>query len=283
MVKPTLILRHFLPYDAVSTGNLVLDVRHPEQEFFTPEAGCILDKDIVTQHLENFSYVMDQTKGSGLHAYLTTFFSTSSSSQRTSNINISSASCITRQLKNPGTIFEQMCGSNRTRAWLERAMRRNKPVYMVSGIQSLVDTQVNESDERVLQNKASAKMPATLASAISPGAAIPSGETLDFGVGMSRNDRSNERMKFSAPGEQIFAVQYRKIRFSRFSRNDVDDAYLQLSSRWKIYMGSRGGDGTEQVKDIVDAQASEDLQLDDIKYQYFKTVNVDGEDMMYLT
>ena len=48
-------------------------------------------------------------------------------------------------------------------------------------------------------------------------------------------------------------------------------------------MGSRGGDGTEQVKDIVDAQASEDLQLDDIKYQYFKTVNVDGEDMMYLT
>jgi len=94
---------------------------------------------------------MDQTKGSGLHAYLTTFFSTSSSSQRTSNINISSASCITRQLKNPGTIFEQMCGSNRTRAWLGRAMRRNKPVYMVSGIQSLVDTQVNESDERVLK------------------------------------------------------------------------------------------------------------------------------------
>ena len=217
MVKPTLILRHFLPYDAVSTGNLVLDVRHPEQEFFTPEAEYITDKDIVTQHLENFTYVVDQTKGSGLHAYLTTFFSTSSSSQHTSNINISSASCITRRLKNPGTIFEQMCGSNRTRAWLERAMRRNKPVYMVSGIQSLVDTQVNESDERVLQNKASAKMPATLASAISPGAAIPGGEILDFGVGVSRNGRSNERIKFSAPGEQIFAVQYRKIRFSRFS------------------------------------------------------------------
>ena len=55
MVKPTLILRQFLPYDAVSTGNLVLDVRHPEQEFFTSEAGCISDKDVVTQHLENFS------------------------------------------------------------------------------------------------------------------------------------------------------------------------------------------------------------------------------------
>jgi hypothetical protein len=62
-----------------------------------------------------------------------------------------------------------------------------------------------------------------------------------------------------AAGEQIHAVQYRKVRFRWFSSRDLDRATLEKGNRWKVHGSLRGQEvGTN---DVLEAAISEDERL----------------------
>jgi len=108
---------------------------------------------------------------------------------------------------------------------------------------------------------------------------IPLDFGLDVGASVSLATTAGEKMAFTAPGEQVFAVQYRKIRFAWFSSRYVDKAYLEEGNRWKIYIMTRG-ESEEGVNDGIDMEVDEPVGLQDLRgpYESFKK---DDEEILY--
>ena len=65
---------------------------------------------------------------------------------------------------------------------------------------------------------------------------------------------------FVAEGEQVSAVQYRKVQFKWYLSRDLDRAALEKGSRWKVHSSLRGQEiGTN---DVVEAIISSDKDPD---------------------
>lgn len=63
-----------------------------------------------------------------------------------------------------------------------------------------------------------------------------------------------------AAGEQVYAVQYRKVRFKWYSSRDLDRAALEKGSQWVVHGVVRGQVGTN---DVLEATVSDIGQSDD--------------------
>jgi hypothetical protein len=273
-----LVLNQFLALDTVRLGDLTLYLQDPAQDSYRPEPNLFTDGDIVTQRFINFSHVLDQTTGSRLHAFLSSAINSAYSQKKVFGTDISSALCVTCQLRNSEDVFQHVCTLPSARRWLERALRRRKPVYLVVGIKTLTDAHVRQGKSRATEAESVLQVPTTLAAAAG-GVVLPLGDFLDIGAGFSRQKQDDEKLGCVAPGEQIFAVQYRKIELARFSGRDIDKASLELGNSWKIYMGARGG--KEEAEKVINATAGEYVLETDIEGVAFESFVVEDEELYY--
>ncbi|KAB2572501.1 hypothetical protein BFW01_g8976 [Lasiodiplodia theobromae] len=267
--QTTLLLDHILPGDSVKLGRLVLNIQYPEEDFYELEHPSPLGK-VTTQSLETFSYSKEHTNAIGFEAFLTNLISAASGIEDSTAVSVSSASCTTRQLQDSGGFFTKLCEVDTARLWLERAFRRRDDVYLVTGIKTLIDPSVSLSKSKTRDGSVSVQLPVTFAATTAAGVPIPVSGILDPGVGGNISSKSGEKVSFVAPGEQIFAIQYRKVYFNWFSRKKVENTRLKAGNQWETYLGTRGGD--KDTEDVVEAQLSEYLQEDDFdgeEYEYF--------------
>lgn len=278
MSNPTLVLNHLLSLDTIGLAYLALYPQDPAQDSYRPEANSFSEDDVITQRLENFSHILDRTTGSRLHAFLSTAINSTFSNRNVSGIDISSALCVTRQLRNSEEIFQKICTLSSARRWLERVLRRRQQAYLVVGIKTLTDAHVKQGKSRALEAEASVEIPTALAAAAG-GVVLPLGDFLDVGAGMSRQKQNDEKMSFVAPGEQIFAVQYRKIEFARFSRRNIDKASLELGNSWKIYVEARGTE--EAAEEVVNAKVCEYTPKTDMERVSFESFDLEDEELYY--
>lgn len=111
---------------------------------------------------------------------------------------------------------------------------------------------------------------------------LPLGDSVDPGMSKSRTQSLETKTGFHAPGGQVYAVQYRKVHFSMFTRRKVDRSWLQSGNRWKVYVGSRvsmeevDDDGIEANLSDVDGQ-----QIAEVDGDNCGVFEVNGESMLY--
>ncbi|KAK8200564.1 uncharacterized protein BKA78DRAFT_25865 [Phyllosticta capitalensis] len=274
MSEPLLLLNVLLPITEIQLGRLVINTHWPNQDFFQADEGLALD-DVQTQRLENFSYSVESKDSSKFNGMLSSLLSGARDSGDGSSISLSSSVCITRQLQNSGQLFERICASRKTRAWLESAIRRRKSVYLVTAFKTVADAEISKGKSRTSSLEGQVKLPATLA-ATANGIPLPDG-ILDVGAGASTTKERSEQSSFLAKGEQVFAVQYRKVRISWFKRRQVDDAYLEPGNRWKMYLGGRGDDDEEDS--IVEAELAGGISEGDLRMSC-DTIDVNGKEFL---
>lgn len=283
MLPTAVILNHLLPVGAVDLGRLVLNVWEPSQDFYQPK---LLERNILVQRIERFTDVLSQIKDSRLHGSLTAAFSTVFSTRKHSSTSISSSTCITRQLQNSNDYFLELCQLAKARAWMESAVRRNLSVFLVVGVKTLTDADIKQKEERLRERSVDVEVPVmTVASAAMAGAGmvLPLGDSLDPSLGKSRTRTFDTKSEYTAPGEHIYAVQYRKVRFRRFTSCKVDHSSLESGNRWKVYVGSRGSE-TGGDNDGIEASLSDPgkEQLTEGMGNSCEVSEVDGEGMVYL-
>jgi hypothetical protein len=93
---------------------------------------------------------------------------------------------------------------------------------------------------------------------------VPDSAGLDLKVG----SKANSRYSFVAPGERIIGVQYRKLKFNRFSSVDLSKAELKSNS-WVMFLGDKTHKGiTATTGDILEANLDESLTVDDLELEY---------------
>jgi hypothetical protein len=263
-MNTSLIPNRLLARDAVDLGRLVLDVNSPEQDYFDPKFSIDPDAIIVRQQL-NFSEILQRTSGSKLHSFLTTILAVSYFKRDEKHLLINSLRNTTYQLKNSSNVFERMCEMDLTKKWIEKAIGRGRSVYMIVGIQTLLDAELLELNVKEDGKAFDVTLPVD--SVVSAAAGVPIPLTnLDVGGGRSWNDKCGTLANFIAPGEQVYAVQYRKVNFSWYSSKKLDKAALEKGNRWKVYWLRSGGDEDEDEddEDVVEAQVKENLSISDL-------------------
>ncbi|KAK7716089.1 hypothetical protein SLS64_003241 [Diaporthe eres] len=276
MPLTSLLLDRPVPRDFIELGRLVLDPKYPNQDFCQP----LLQTDVATQSFENFQETLERSRNTRLEVKLLSLLSLTPSAPRKSSTTLTSRLCVIHQLREPNAYFSNACGEESVRSWLEEGSRSlYDNVYLVCGFKTLTDAEVAVSRTTGAEVDLSAGVSASLLTAAS-GVPLPilADSGLDVSVGFSSANEHSGTIGYTATGEHVYAVQYRKIKFSMFSSRKVEKAYLERGNRWKSYVGARTGDG---VDDGIDVEISEPIGLPDLMGEYESLELNDGETILY--
>lgn len=286
MPPSTVVLNHILPPSAVDLGRLVLNREDPSQDFYperlTPSSSLSDEPttllEFTTQRLENFRHLLTHKNGSRLHGFLTTLFSTAYTRQTDWATRIESATCITRTLCNSTRYFRSLCKSPLAQDWLEAALAYKRNVYLVVGIKTLTDLTVHQTDSKQRETSLEGKVPVTALAAAAGTAGIGAGSDMfDVGAGCAYTRSGSSELGFFAPGEHVYAVQYRKVMFQWFARGKLDRSWLEEGNRWILYTGLRGSSGNED--EVVEASlVEEEMDTEDEKCE---VVELDDGERLY--
>lgn len=235
------IVNEFLAPDAVALGRLVLSIEDPSQDFFPSHplpSTLPTPEDVSLIRYDSFQETLSAARGSRLAAFLTRLLTLSTAGSNSRSSVIQATKCLTYTLKNQTDFFTRLCADPAARAWLERAIASHTDVYLVTGIKTLTDAKVVLRKQAKSDSDVNVKVPLD-AALLAGGVPIPPGIIGDVGASAGRSDESSVQARFSVPGEQIFAAQFRRIEFRLWRRRTVDAAVLARGNRWTVYPGER--------------------------------------------
>lgn len=248
MSSVTFIRHPFLPVQSIRLGRFVRNRDEPQSDYLDPQCDNPRQP-IIKPHL-NYGEVQQIAAGGDFSVFLMSLLSTSWSKKRKQYVQVTTGQVTTYQLDNSGTWFKEAVKSDTTREWIKESIDQGDDIYVVVGYSTMLDAVVVEGSAELARTSAQATVPLT-ESLGAAGVVVPLGNIADPGIsGNSANHHGMQR-HFVAPGEQVCAVQYRKVSFKWFSSRDMDKAFLHHSSRWKLYSNIRGHEiGTNDVVEV---------------------------------
>lgn len=262
MKNRALLQNNLLPLDSVKLGRLVLNARNPQQDYLDP-LDSIPEATIKPQ--EKFHETLNSSKNVKLRYRLTALITTSFETRDTSSTTLSAVQATTYQLTNSGAWFRKACAKQETRSWFEGVIEdSDSDVYLVTGYHTVTDAQITEELTTGGKSEGAAQLTGSLLTGVS--APAPVGDLLSLRVDSSRDTRRNQTRSFHAPGEQIYAVQYRKVEFKWLSSRSIDKTTLERNNRWKIFWSSDPRSGTDTEfdgeDDVLEADLTDEFDLE---------------------
>ncbi|KAF3297400.1 hypothetical protein TWF132_007496 [Orbilia oligospora] len=240
-----------LPTNAVKLGRLVTNRKSPAEEFYDSSflPDIISEDNIITTSRNNFQEVLRSTLGTSTYSNLTAIIGSNYNLKTQEYVLLESFSNKSYQLENSTNIFDHICADPGLRKWLLRMIgKRRNNIYMIVGLRTITNANISCGSFRLKDTGGEISAPISIALPAALGVPIPIiSDVLDVGVGKSRIEEHEVQTRFQAPGEMIYAVEYRKLEFSWFSSRKVDKATLG-NSRWMFNTGLRR---LEEENDVV--------------------------------
>ncbi|KAH0603583.1 uncharacterized protein H6S33_007905 [Morchella sextelata] len=237
-----------LSLEAIKLGRLVLNTRYPQQDYIDPSTES---PKFTKSPLHDFEEIRSSVRASGLRTRLASLLSMTFENRDDYLVDFSAAKSFTFLLDNSKAWFARACGNPESRTWLNHAIEDDANVYLVVGFHTLVDARVTERGRISESGDLSTGVKIT-------GGGIPGvgGFELTAEVGAGSGQGHRFQRMFATPGEQIYAVQYRKVKFNWYSSRKVETAFLEPNNRWKPCLGVRGEVSTG-VDDVVEVEINE--------------------------
>jgi hypothetical protein len=278
------ILTHqLLSPESVRLGRLVLDIHAPWQDFCPKTLIPLTADDILTAPFLHVKEIVERTRDTKFHASLSEALSGVLGKQQTSSVSIAAPRGTTYTILNSGYHFEQICRDADVRAWIERAIMYGYPVFMVVGFITLMDAKVVGSIHTSSQVQGDVTVPVTNIVTSGVGAVVPStlGAILDSGIGVDKLISDVAKASYESPGEKVFAVQYRKVKYEWFNGKKVETAFLERGNRWIIQGGYRNTlEDEEDDEDLVAAELMEGPNVEELEANYEAYCTADGVEFL---
>ncbi|KAI1080152.1 hypothetical protein F5B20DRAFT_115994 [Whalleya microplaca] len=290
-----------LPPSATALGRLVEDITRPEKHFCdtfaSPERpGC--PKPIITEsRTGSLTSVVTSSKSSSTSCILSVLLGSTFGFRKDEILMVSAEACVTRSISNSADYFSQASNSELIREWLEQMWRRREKTYMAVGIQSVMNAKITL--KRAKSKKAGFRlgMPGSLVLQVATHGAIPTlggaESLLDSEVGASYSEDIDSGSTFVLPGENIIAIQYRKVDFSWFRTPSSSNLGLKEELPWRVYLGTRAildvDDGNYKPSDEHDidsvtlrTEIGRCIQEDDIReFYHYESCAGNGKDEVW--
>lgn len=220
-----------LPLNSVQLGRLVFNAKNPQQEFLDPLDAIPGPEDTTVRFQDNFEEVLSRDRNSKLRSRITALLSISYESRDGNAINLKATRATTYQLLNSGNWFKKACALHRTRLWFEGGITTTRSVYLVVGFRTVTDTRITERSTAGGTTQGAIHING--GSLVGVGSA-PVVNVLNSSVDIVHDTNHSHMSSFNAPGEQIYAIQYRKVEFKWLSSRSIDKASLERDNRWMV-------------------------------------------------
>ncbi|KAF2465629.1 uncharacterized protein BDR25DRAFT_85624 [Lindgomyces ingoldianus] len=256
MPRSILLSQFFLPLSAVSLGRFVISLDDPHQDFHNPTSNASPN---FTEKLQTqYNSINHSAKHQNVASQLTTFLSSSFSKRLKASIRITADQAKTYYLTNAGQWFRDAIKAQDTRDWIDRTIDEGEEIYVVVAYHTLVNARIIE--QLGGQTSAGGNLAIPVSAALTA-----SGVVVPFNVGDPELSGfcgriEDEQKQFMAPGEQIYAVQYRKVRWSWFARNKVDKMTLSKKAWWERYDLPRKLLG--ESDDSIEVELEDEIKLE---------------------
>jgi hypothetical protein len=211
----------FLPLSAVSLGRFVTSLDNPHRDFHEPTS--IVNPNCTEKVHKQLDSLEHSVKYKNFGSHLTRFLSSSFTKRLEASVRITADQAKTYHLIDAGDWLQDATRFEETRKWIERTIHEGKKIYFVVGCHTLVNARIVEQ----LEGQSSAGGTLAVPVLIESGVVVPF-DMADHGIGASSGGVEDE-------DEQIYAVEYRRVNWSWFSEDKVDETTLQTKSWWKEY------------------------------------------------
>ena len=253
-----------LSLNSVTVGSLVPDIHLPHKDAFRV-VDLVQEEDLHIHHQDASKGLMNYSKSSSLQARLSKLFSASAHSALPSSSELSTREGKIYELKNPKAMFKKLCADQSARDWLEDGIRENEKSYFIIGISTFFDGEISVSNAKSKGLSADVNVPID-------GGAVGGGKAK---VGLSASHETNQENTFSTsvPGEQIYAICYRRVKFKPLTRKSVDSARLAEGDCWAFradeFRGTVAEETLVQVElddwTVVEDHVSPGAKMDSVK------------------
>lgn len=258
-----LLLDDLLPSSSIRLGRLVLNAKIPDQDFCDPLSSRPLREEYNISHQKDFAETWKFSENSKLRSILTAILPISWGAQNEGITTLNASQITTYRLENSGVWFEEACAQPGIHAWLEDAMNNRKNIYLVVGFRIIEDVKLVRN-----VSGATTKGVAVTIPVLSPTTGISSVDTVlsspesKVGVEGLRDVSYTQSRVFDAPGEFIFAVQYRKVKFRWLSSQTINKTALE-NTKWKASWSWRSISNVEDGGKDEDEDEDEDGEDED--------------------
>jgi hypothetical protein len=240
----------FLPPSSVKLGRFITNIDHPHQSYYDPIYARTPEPAISSR--EAYVGLNHESSNASFGSALTSLMSAGFSRRAKTQVSVMADSVRTYALDNSDKWFTEAMAMLGTRTWIERTVDRGYDIYMIVGFHTVTNARIAHKFVHESDTGGQINIPVNLTLA-AVGAIAPLGDIIDPSVGGNSQSVDNTRAFFIAPGEQICAFQYRKVRHRWFSSNSIDTARLSASPRWSSVERSRDEEDGED--DIMEVEA----------------------------
>ncbi|KAJ5101294.1 hypothetical protein NUU61_003516 [Penicillium alfredii] len=259
----------FFPLESVRLGRLVLNIKEPQQDYFDPP--CQRSEDASVQEHEGYGGVDNTGSNRDFVSLLTRLVAASHIKRMRTSTQVSTPRARTYQLRNSGVWFRRALEAEATRDWVEEAVDQGDEVYLIVGYHTFQDARFMEHAVEMSESFAqlnlpiNAAMPGIGGSGAGLGASIVGGDISDPAISGCQQSARSLQKHFVATGEQVVAIQYRRLRFRWYSSRNLDRAALE-KNRWHTRWNMRG-EQDNAVDDVLEADLEDGPALKDLPYQ----------------
>jgi hypothetical protein len=211
----------------------------PHQDFFPVP---VEPSQIQPSPLEDYREMLDAASGTSFGAKITELLSAGLGAAGREFVDLKSKYAKSYVLLNSTDIFDTKVVTDvAAQAWMEKAIRRGHSAYFLVGYYTLQDTSVVQDSGSAGRGHVQAGPPPAAT------AQVPISGQIKHQAAVV-HERS-----FLAPGEQVYTVQYRKVRFGFLGKKEAKDAVLKGGKPWKVQLQDRGEDEDEEDDEMIEA------------------------------
>lgn len=195
----------------------------------------------------------------GFAAAVASLISTNISSGSESTIEIAPSRGTNYALEDSDAWFDQAISMEETKRWVEKIIGNDDKIYVIVGMQTLIDPHIFMTSTQNRQAGGGFKVPLGL-SLISGGALSPVAGLVDSSIRGDHQAMDNNRQEFLVPGERLYSLEYRKVEFRWIFGRSVDRSRLGEPRYWSCLEGTKRGvdeddsEGEDEKEDIKDSE-----------------------------
>jgi hypothetical protein len=255
--------------DDVLLGSLVPDVRYPNQDALTLIKPLSEDK-FSKREQKNFNGVLDSDKQKSFRAQLTKLLTFSVKTSQSENLTLEAVKGWIYELRQPKTLFKELCGKNEVRTWLREGLETQQDSYFVVGLRTFEHAAVGKGLKSAKGVDVSGSVP--VGEVVKANTALDPGDAADVEVEVENTETKNAEESFETEDELVYAIEYRKI---IMKKRQPDTPILSTDNVWRYYSDNRVADGEDGPFEEYETSLSEEKIPADTLYKSLE--DVDGE------
>lgn len=253
-----------LPKDTVLCGELTLDPSQPHNNVLP------FPSDLALEIRSTPIHDIHNTRGTGIGAdfgvQLMTFLTAQARALRLDHVEISVPRGTKYLVRNSETAFKTACAKDSVRTWLqEHVIDEGRTAAMIVGMYTYSNATYTHTHHNQLGGKIYASDPTGVVRV-----------NVSTGAGAAALDHQ----AFNMPEEQIFAIEFKLVKFKGWTKKKVEEARLEdKPNRWEVFFGDRSkGAAAEEKENIFEFFLDDKDQGEDNDDDEFNEMEIEEEE-----